>query len=62
MDRLENGFGCKLLVEQEIDEGSDGSGESLEGSGSGDVPEGSRDKKKWENTPGNLTDETVREI
>ncbi|CAZ39163.2 DUF19 domain-containing protein [Caenorhabditis elegans] len=59
MDRLENGFGCKLLVEQEIDEGSDGSGESLEGSGSGDVPEGSRDKKKWENTPGNLTDETL---
>uniref|UniRef100_A0A1I7U2N7 DUF19 domain-containing protein n=1 Tax=Caenorhabditis tropicalis TaxID=1561998 RepID=A0A1I7U2N7_9PELO len=53
MDKMEEGFGCKLLVEQDLD----GSGE--EGSGSGDVPliEEQRDPEAEENEV-LLTDDT----
>ncbi|KAF1752054.1 hypothetical protein GCK72_018608 [Caenorhabditis remanei] len=60
MDKMENGFGCKLLLEQDVQEDVDGSGENVEGSGSGDIPLlESEDEKVQKRAPGNLTDEKL---
>ncbi|CAP30441.2 Protein CBG11530 [Caenorhabditis briggsae] len=60
MDRMENGFGCKTLLEQDIQEEVDGSGEVVEGSGGAPQILESKDmQNRGIPTLGNLTDEKL---
>lgn len=59
MDRMVDGFGCKLLVEQDEPEGS--ADFLVEGSGSGEMPD-TDESMIHKRMPANETDETVSKL